>query len=78
MFIFRRPLAAVAAGLGAALLAVILDRACEPSGTLAAESRGGAMDSPAARLPCESQSQGADALRGEVNSCSEIDHRERP
>ena len=78
MFIFRRPLAAVGAGLGAALLAVILDGACERSGTLAAEGHGGAMDRPLGRLPGESQSQGADALRGEVNSYSEIDHRERP
>jgi hypothetical protein len=69
MFIFRRSLAAVAAGLGAALLTVILDRACERSGPLAAEGHGGAMDRP---LPRGSQSQGADALRGEVNSCSEF------
>jgi hypothetical protein len=71
MFIFRRPLAAVAAGLGAALLVVILDRACERSGTLAAEGHGGALDRPLARLPGESQSPGADVLRGEVNSWSE-------
>ena len=63
MFIFRRPPAAVAAGLGAALLVLILDRACERSGTLAAEGHGGAMDRPLARLPGESQSQGADADR---------------
>jgi hypothetical protein len=64
MFIFRRPPAAVAAGLGAALLVLILDRACERSGTtLAAEGHGSAMDRPLARLPGESQSQGADADR---------------
>jgi hypothetical protein len=78
MFIFRRPLAAVAAGLGAALLAVILDRACERSDTLAAEGNGGDMDRPLARLPGESQSQSVDGLSGEVDSRSDIDHRERP
>jgi len=63
MFIFPRPLAAAAAGLGAALLVLILDRACERSGTLAAQEQGGAMDRPLARLPGESQSQGADSDR---------------
>ena len=37
MFIFNRPLAAVAAGLSVALLVVCLDRACEPA-ALAADA----------------------------------------
>lgn len=41
MFIFTRPLRAVAAGLGVALLVVSLDRACQPPEASAGRPRVG-------------------------------------
>jgi hypothetical protein len=52
MFIFSRPLRAVAAGLAVALLTVCLDSACEPPEAVAAALPGAAAVAKAAAPAC--------------------------